>query len=94
MPPYEQDRIIWQYTNRECTRQHVDPQNGKSWRVVVSFIRVGQHATTQERVEETVETFTIAERLGPNQALDLLTTVQGACDRSYTQGYAAARASR
>lgn len=87
MPPYDPHRIIWQYVSREAKRVHVDPSNGKSWRVQVEFSRAGYYADTQERVTEIMDTYTVAERLGPNQALDLLTTVQKVCDQSYVQGY-------
>jgi len=89
MPPYAVDpnRVMWKYVHREVKRVHVDPQNGKSWRVDVVFTRVGARADTQERVEEQLETYTVAEKLGPNQAADLVCTVQKVCDQSYIQGY-------
>lgn len=93
MPPYAKDRVIWQYPTREVVRQHVDPLNGKSWRVVVLFHRVGMRADTQQRVTETVSTCVVAERLGPNQAQDLVASVADACRQSYAQGFDAGKGS-
>jgi hypothetical protein len=94
MPPHNPHRVIWQYVSRKVRRVHVDPLNGKSWKVTVTFIRVGMYADTQERVEESTGEYVVAEKLGPNQAADLVRTVELVCDHSYSQGHSAARNAR
>lgn len=89
MPPFIPPPVIWHGVTRDV--RVVDTKDASKCSVVVSFTRYGYDNKTQQRVEEVLETYVVADKLSKKQADALQRTVSDVCDHAYAHGYADCR---